>query len=251
MAIDHAIMEAVGRGEVAPTLRFYRWNPPCLSLGYGQPLQDVDLDRIRRNGWDLVRRITGGRAILHTDELTYSIAFPQSHPLVQGSILESYRRLSAALVEGLRRLNLPVATQPAAQKNTAGAVCFEVPSDYEITAGGKKLVGSAQARRFSAVLQHGSLPLWGDIARICDALAFPDETERENAKRRVRARATTVEAVAGSALSWEIGAEILAHSFAETFGVRLEPGELSANERSGCAVNCREIYENESWNARH
>src|SRR5258707_11959212 len=97
MAIDEAILEAVGQGNSAPTLRLYRWNPPCLSLGYAQPIEDADLERIQARGWQVVRRLTGGRAILHTDELTYSVALPLDHPLVAGTILDSYRRLSSAL----------------------------------------------------------------------------------------------------------------------------------------------------------
>ncbi|MBP8975043.1 MAG: hypothetical protein KBH93_14345, partial [Anaerolineae bacterium] len=97
MAVDQAIMEAVAAGRVPPTLRFFAWTPPCLSLGYTQPVADVDRARLAARGWDLVRRMTGGRAILHTDELTYSVALPATDPVVAGGVVESYRRLSAAL----------------------------------------------------------------------------------------------------------------------------------------------------------
>ena len=104
MAIDQAIMEAVAAQRVPPTLRFYAWEPPCLSLGYTQPVTDVDHARLADHGWDVVRRMTGGRAILHTDELTYSVALSGEDPLVAGGIVESYRRLSGALAHGLRVL---------------------------------------------------------------------------------------------------------------------------------------------------
>src|SRR5260221_10544445 len=91
MAIDEAILEAVGKGDAPPTLRLFAWEPACLSLGYAQPVADIARDRLAGNGWDLVRRMTGGRAILHTDELTYSVTLPQDHPLVAGTILDSYR----------------------------------------------------------------------------------------------------------------------------------------------------------------
>src|SRR2546423_5590703 len=84
MAIDEAILESVGAGHAPPTLRFYSWQPACLSLGYAQHIRDADLDRLRANGWGLVRRPTGGRAILHTDELTYSITLPEAHPIMAG-----------------------------------------------------------------------------------------------------------------------------------------------------------------------
>ncbi len=162
MAVDEAILEETGRGSSLPTLRLFAWEPPCLSLGYAQPIEDVDLDRLHERGWDLVRRPTGGRAVLHTDELTYSVIAPLNEPRVAGTLLESYQRLAKALVEALHLLVLPVQVQeqavvPAAQ--TTNPVCFEVPSAFEITVDGKKLIGSAQARRKEGVLQHGSLPL--------------------------------------------------------------------------------------------
>src|SRR5438105_4494622 len=106
MAIDEAILTAVGRGDVPPTLRLYRWEPACLSLGYSQHASDADLSRIEARGWHLVRRQTGGRAILHIDELTYSVALPINHPLVAGTIVDSYRRLSSALLAALEYICL-------------------------------------------------------------------------------------------------------------------------------------------------
>ena len=212
MALDQAILEQVGAGNSPPTLRLFAWNPPCLSLGQGQAASDVDLDRVRARGWTIVRRPTGGRAILHTDEITYSVALPADHPLVQGDIVTSYRRLSAALLAALERLGLQAQADRRAGRvpaDTKGPVCFEVPSDYEITADGRKLIGSAQVRKFGGVLQHGSLPLEGDVARICDALAFPGEEVREEVRARVRQRATTLERALGRVVSWEEAASAL------------------------------------------
>ena len=107
MALDEAVMEAVASGEVPPTLRFYQWMPPCLSLGKRQPLDGVDFARCRAAGVDVVRRATGGFAILHTDELTYSIAARPDDPRADGAILDAYRKLSQGLLAGLRRLGAP------------------------------------------------------------------------------------------------------------------------------------------------
>jgi lipoate-protein ligase A len=192
MAVDAAILEAVSAGDALPTLRLYGWERPCVSLGYGQHVGDVDLEQLNARGWDIVRRPTGGKAILHTDELTYSVALPIEHPLAQGGVVESYREISKALLAALRTLG----TNPQADRKTEGGeisvVCFETPSHYEITVNGKKLVGSAQVRRKAGVLQHGTLPLYGDIARICDVLQYEDEDAREQARRQVRERATTL-----------------------------------------------------------
>ena len=91
MAADMALLQAVGAGLTAPVLRLYAWSPPCLSLGYGQHVSEADRGRLAALGWGIVRRPTGGRAILHTDELTYSVALPADHPLAAGSVVESYR----------------------------------------------------------------------------------------------------------------------------------------------------------------
>ncbi|MBI4730987.1 MAG: hypothetical protein HY781_02470 [Chloroflexi bacterium] len=172
MAVDEAILESAGRGDSLPTLRLYAWEPACLSLGYAQPVSDVDMERLHARGWDLVRRPTGGRAVLHVDELTYSVSGPLGELRLAGTVLESYNRLAAALTEALRLLGLPVQVQEHVKPTgrTTNPVCFELPSTYESTGGGKKLVGSAQARGREGVLQHGSLPLTGDLGRVLQAL---------------------------------------------------------------------------------
>ncbi len=251
MAVDEAILEAAGRGDAPPTLRLYAWEPPCLSLGYAQSVKDVDEAALVRRGWKLVRRPTGGRAILHTDEVTYSICGPHGNPILQGSVLESYRRISAALLAALRNLGVPAEAFPnpsaAPNSDPKGPVCFEVPSNYEITVGGKKLIGSAQARKRVGVLQHGSLPLGGDLGRITQVLAFRDAAAREQAARRLLARATTLEAALGREVSWEEAAEALVQAFSARLGGRLVEGELSPGERARAEALLEEKYANPRW----
>jgi lipoate-protein ligase A len=129
-------------------------------------------------------------------------------------------------------------------------VCFEVPSTYEITVGGKKLIGSAQARRKDGVLQHGSLPLTGDLTRICQALVFPDESARERAMQRLLARATTVESVLGREVEWGTAAQAFAHAFEAQLGLTLEAGELSASELARTEELVKEKYAHPSWTER-
>src|SRR5450432_703583 len=215
MAIDEAILESIGRGDSLPTLRLYAWNPPCLSLGYAQPVGDADLESIRAHGWQIVRRLTGGRAILHTDELTYSVALPLDHPLVAATILDSYRHISAALLVAVQHIGLDANAdkRPRTAASAVGPVCFELPSNYEITAGGKKLVGSAQVRKHNGALQHGSLPLSGDLTRITEALAFPDEEARRHAAERITRRATTLSEALGYEVTWEQAAAAIQAAF--------------------------------------
>jgi lipoate-protein ligase A len=250
MAIDEAILNAVAEGRSRPTLRFFAWEPACLSLGYGQPWAEVDAERLAARGWTAVRRPTGGRAILHTDELTYSVIAPMDEPRVVGSIVDSYRQLSAGLTAGVQRLGLLARSEKNAKPGDGDRevlpVCFEVPSDYEITADGRKLIGSAQVRKRGVVLQHGTLPLTGDIARIVEALVFADEQARAQVRARVHQRAATLADV-GLDVSWAQAADALQAGFADALTLSLTPADLSPDEWAAAEQLCAEKYGAESF----
>ncbi len=248
MALDETIMDAVAAGDAPPTLRLYQWAPPCLSLGRHQPLQGVDLARLRADGCEAVRRATGGWAILHTDELTYSVALTPDDPRADGPILDAYRKLSAGLVAGLGLLGVEAIMRPASAGGTHNltAACFEVPSAYEITARDRKLIGSAQARPNGRVLQHGSLPLTGDIARVTRYLTFSDEAARDALAAHLRERAATLREVAERDISFAEAADAMRRGFAEALNIALTPGaptdaelrrarELLAEKQAGMA----------------
>ncbi|MCX6065873.1 MAG: hypothetical protein NT121_08980 [Chloroflexi bacterium] len=160
-------------------------------------------------------------------------------PRVLGSVLESYYRLAGALVQAVRQLGLPVemeADAPSASA-TKGPVCFEVPSAYEIVVAGKKLVGSAQARKKEGVLQHGTFPLTGDLTRITQVLAFPDEAARAAAAQKLLLRATTAESVTGQVSESQLG-------------LRLERGELSTGEKARADELFQKKYDHSDWTER-
>jgi len=252
MAVDESILEHIGRGASLPTLRLYAWDPACLSLGHAQPFSDVDVNRLKQHGWEVVRRATGGRAILHTDELTYSVIAPSNEPRVEGSVLESYNRLAQALLLAVKNLEIPVEMKEgkASESATPNPVCFEVPSTYEITVNGKKLIGSAQARKKEGVLQHGSLPLTGDLTRICQALVFENESARAEASQRLLERATTVESALGVEISWEKAKRAFVHAFEAQLGLSFESGELSESESKRAEALVKEKYDHPSWTER-
>jgi lipoate-protein ligase A len=232
-------------------LRLYAWQPFCLSIGYGQRAGDADRQRLIALGWDMVRRPTGGRAILHGDELTYSLVLPAGHSLAAGSVMDSYQRISRALLAGLRFLNVAPEANQSTERVRSGPVCFETPSHYELVVEGRKLIGSAQLRREAGVLQHGSLPLSGDITRICDVLCYADETSREAARRQVRARATTLGAMLnGGAVPWPMAAEAIIAGFRTAFDVELVVGELTPAERDLAVRLGNEVYANPAWTFR-
>lgn len=252
MAVDESILLHIGRGDSPPTLRLYAWTPACLSLGYAQPFADVDAKRLRERGWEIVRRVTGGRAILHTDELTYSVIAPNNEPRVAGTVLESYSRLAQALLLAVKNLNVPVEMKQVEQNGILlnNPICFEVPSTYEITVDGRKLIGSAQARKKEGVLQHGSLPLSGDLTRICEALVFEDELARTDAANRLLLRATTVESALGREVGWEEASQAFIRAFEAQLGLSFEHGKLSEKEISRTEELVREKYGHPSWTER-
>jgi len=252
MAVDEAILESIYQGQSPPTLRLFAWKPACLSLGHAQPFAEVDTQALAQRGWDVVRRPTGGRAILHVDELTYSVIAPEHDPRVQGGVLDSYLRLSQALLEVLRLLGLdPQANEkPVEKSKKINPVCFEVPSNYEITVNQKKLIGSAQARRKGGILQHGTLPLFGDLTRIIAALKFPDDSAKSRAKSRLLEHATTVELILGKRIKWQEASDAFQHAFAETLNLNFERGELSQKERLCAEQLVEEKYAHSEWTER-
>lgn len=251
MAVDEAILEAVCARIAPPTLRLYSWHPPCLSLGYAQSVNDVIKTELASRGWLLTRRPTGGKAILHTDELTYAVIAPLDEPHLAGNLLHSYQQLSRPLMTALRLLDL----DPESKKNEnitggnrlTGPVCFEVPSHYEITVQGKKLIGSAQARRKDGLLQHGSFPLCGDLTRITLIFAYPDESARQKAARFLLSHAATAETLSSRTISWEEAAWAFLQAFQREFTIELVPGALTPQEEARAEQLVREKYNHPDW----
>lgn len=248
MARDEAISRAVSRAQdpELPTLRLYGWQPACVSLGQSQKFDAARADACAANGVGIVRRPTGGLAILHVDELTYSVSLPRDHWLAEGDVMTSYRRIAAAIISALKMLGVSDASaSPVAKEDKAkSAVCFEAPSDYEVMGFGKKLVGSAQWRRVDAVMQHGSLPLNGDIARVCAYLTDAPSPEQ------VRAHAGTLRDVLGRDVSWTEAAQTWMAAFEREFGISFIPGELTHEELDTAEELIATKYASHDWQHR-
>lgn len=253
MAVDQAIAVACAAGESLPTLRFYRWQPPAVSLGRHQALTEINIAATEALGYGIVRRSTGGRAILHTDELTYSVAAPADEPRVKGGVMDAYLRLSNALVAGLELAGVKADKAGADTRVAAdvSAACFEVPSAYEITAGGRKLMGSAQSRRAKYVLQHGSLPLVGDITRLIDVLVLAPAAA-EALRHQLSTRACTLAQALGVAdhapeVEFKRVAGALTQGFTNVLNITWKPGQLTPAESRAAAQLIREQYANPEW----
>lgn len=249
MAVDEAIATLAAQGESPPTLRFYQWQPGTVSLGRHQSAAEIDSDRLQAQGYDLVRRPTGGRAILHIDELTYSIMGPANEPRLHGPVLDTYNLISQGIVLGLRRMGVAVSKAPGDQRvgPDVSPVCFEAPSAYEISVGRQKLVGSAQNRRAGYVLQHGTLPLQGDITRLVDVLAIASEAERTALREILAARATTLGAVLGRVVTFWEAATALIDGLSTVLALDFEQQELSPAEQQLAQTLVQEKYVHPDW----
>lgn len=206
MAVDSALLESVASGEAPATLRFYAWDSPCLSLGRFQAIErHVDLEGCRRHGVSLVRRVTGGKALLHLPEdLTYALVLPSGHALLKRSIVESYGEITRAFADALAALGLTGSTFGQERSGgAAGAVCFAEHLVESLLVHGRKFLGSAQLRRQGCLLQHGSLKLRFD-AEVEGAL-YVERGSRDRAywTRLVEETVCSLEVAMGRRPAWE------------------------------------------------
>lgn len=254
MAVDEALLYYIAEGISLPTLRLYSWDRPTVSLGIAQPASDLNLDRITQKGWGLVRRPTGGRAILHTDEITYSVTASQQNPLLTGNLLESYHQISAALLAALNILGVDANGEreyPDDQSTKSpNPICFNTPSNYEITTDGKKLIGSAQARKYGGILQHGAIPLSGNITRLTDVLTFENEFEKEKAVSSLVSRACTLADRLGYPPLWPEVATALQKGFETAFEINFTSLPLSAEELTLATQLAENKYSSAEWTFR-
>ncbi len=162
MARDLELARQAAAGVRRPTLRLYAWDPPAVSVGKNQPLEQAcDLEACQELGWDVVRRPTGGRAVLHArDEVTYAVAMPLA--MAPEGVLAAYAWLAEGLVAAYRLLGVDAALASGRHLESRSGACFDAPATHELVAGGRKIAGSAQVRRAGYLLQHGSLPLTFD-----------------------------------------------------------------------------------------
>jgi len=263
MAIDEAIMIAHREGLVSPTIRFYQWSPPAVSLGYFQDLKkEIDIDACQDMGIDIVRRPTGGKAVLHDKELTYSFVIKEDHPLVNDSILETYKKISRGIIKGLSYLGVKAALVPVREKlkndslnkgknskilhPDIKSICFSVPSQYEVQVDGKKILGSAQVRKGGIVLQHGSLLIKLEKDKLFSVFNFPSVQVREKLKSRLNA--TSLEEILKKKIGFSELSEVLPRGFEEEFGVKLVEGKLTEQEEKVSIDLFENKYSTYEWN---
>jgi lipoate-protein ligase A len=264
MAMDEAITIAHSENKVPPTLRFYGWNPPTLSIGYFQKAAaEIDLEAVEQQGIGFVRRPTGGRAVLHDQELTYSIIVAENYPGMPSGVTEAYRVLSEGLLRGFIKLGLDAQMVQLAttgrekrgvEATLSSAACFDAPSWYELVVEGRKVAGSAQMRHKGAVLQHGSVLLELDVEQLFGLLRFPSDAVKLRLQKSFHSKAIAI-----NALRSELGltrvslaeAEVaFRNGFAEAMGVQFEVAQPTEYEITLAEQLRVEKYATVEWNMR-
>jgi lipoate-protein ligase A len=243
MAVDVALLEAVAAGESPPVFRIYQWSSPALSLGLNQDAaQELDASNCAQAGLEVVRRPTGGRAVLHWEELTYSLMCGRDDPLVGGSTQETYRTIGLCLVAGLKLCGLDLELErsvpsPVGRRATGGAggghgPCFASAARWEVKCRGRKLVGSAQRRMGGGILQHGSIPMGPEyrmLPRFLKRRRQPREAS-ELARQLSAASTCMAECSAATLTADEVGA-CLVLGVQGHLGVEMQRSELRPSER--------------------
>jgi lipoate-protein ligase A len=232
MALDRVLANSVRQGKSLPVVRFFGWNPPAVSLGYNQKLSDLNFEECRRAGFDVVRRPTGGRAVIHQDEFTYSVIAPENDPMVGGSIMHTYGRIAEALLMGLKELGVNAEMVRSTAPDVSGrgsALCFAAAGRYEITFKGKKLIGSAQRRMDGMILQQGSLLL------ACGQKQdfFADSSARN--------QAGTLREILDREITYDEAAASMQKGFKEAWGIDLLMDRINKEEDKEALDQSKEL----------
>ncbi|MFH1569733.1 MAG: lipoate--protein ligase family protein [Gemmatimonadota bacterium] len=241
MAVDEVLLEEAATGG-PPVVRVYGWSPPAVTLGYGQRSHhELDQGACRRAGVEVVRRLTGGRAVLHWSELTYSVICAETEERLAGTVEESHRRIAACLAAGMRSLGVAVDLERGApRRREAAAVspgvptavhepCFTSTARWEVKWHGRKLIGSAQRRVRGGLLQHGSVLTGPEHRRLLELLSGPP---LPGAAAALEANSTDLAECLGRPVAFEEVASHLAAGFRRTLGIGLEAGPLTAAEET-------------------
>ena len=245
MAIDEAILEHYLRRDAPPTLRVFRWTQPSISLGRFQGVErEIELDHCQQQGVALVRRPTGGRAVYHRDEFTYSIVIGKRDGVPSG-VVAAYAYLAQGLLAALAALGIAAEISDERVNKKPSAACFASSTQADLTAGGFKLVGSAQVWKDQALLQQGSLPLDDRSAEFFAMLRFPDEAARQKALELYCAKTTPLHSFAPA--TWENVADAFRQGFSAFLQQDFVPTELSASEWELAHQLVEEKYSKLTW----
>ncbi len=230
MAIDEAILTARIKGKVPNTLRFFTWQPPCVTIGFFQNLEEeVNLIKAQSMGIDVVRRYTGGGAVLHEHESTYSLAISEKD--ASSDIVESYKDICSGIIKALLSLGIKAEFKPI----------------NDIIVGNKKISGNAQTRKSGVILQHGTILLDLDLEKMFSVLNVPDEKIKDKMIKVAEERVTSLKNELGKEIVNEEIEKALVYGFKKAFKIKMEVGELTSEELKHTEKLYKEKYTNNKW----
>ena len=251
MAIDEAIFRENLRREIPPTLRFYGWLSPTVSIGYFQDIfKEVDVRSCRRYGIDTVRRPTGGKAVLHERELTYAVVVRGNYPFFPPDILGTYRVIGSCIAEGLSRLGIKAEIADEGRHFQEGLLktfCFSSPSRYELLVEGRKICGSAQVRSHGVFLQHGSILIDFDPFKAC-AVTLPHPHEGEKQIEQLQRAVTSIHDHVSPPMDIATLCNVLREGFEKVLGIQFVEQDLTPPEKEIRARLLRNKYSTDRWN---
>lgn len=233
MSIDEAILEMVASNKTEPTLRFYGWEPHAISIGYFQGIEEeVDIEACQNMGVDIVRRITGGGAVFHADELTYSIVIPETHYLACHDILKSYESILRGVINGLQNLGIKAQFAPI----------------NDIVVDTKKISGNAQTRKYGCILQHGTILLSVDPEIMFTLLKVPNEKLKGKLIADIKQRVTSVSALLGTSISFETVQDSFIQGFKSLLEEPLLESSLTKEELERARILQETKFGTKTWN---
>ena len=234
MALDEAIMK-LSHEQKTPTIRFYGWKPAAISIGYFQGMRDeVDIAKCEELGIDVVRRITGGGAVFHDSEVTYSFVATEKSAILPKNILDSYKKICNGIIAGLGELDLEASFVPL----------------NDIVVAGKKISGNAQTRREKAILQHGTILTGVDVEKMFSMLKVPSEKIKGKLIEDIKQRVTSVEQQLGRKVSFDQTLSAMKKGFEKSFGVELRESKPAKEEAELAKQIVEERFANDKWNFR-
>ena len=257
MAIDEAIMQAVIAGKSLPTIRFYDWNPSTASCGYNQSAEkEVDFRALEKYGYGFVRRPTGGRLVLHDQEVTYSVIAPIDGRF-SGSITNAYSIISLALAEGLKEMGIEVELErgnlTSAHQREEANPCFTSSSKFELKCNRKKIVGSAQVRKDNILLQHGSILLNNDQSKIAYLLPNLEEDQRNKLAHYLSRKTIAINQVLEIPISYNDAVICLENGFRKSWDTDIfsKHNKLTQYEIETSSRLVHSKYLTDEWNKRN
>ncbi len=256
MALDEALLEFHSKGEIPPVIRFYEWNPATLSIGYFQSTKkDINFDAIKEQNIGFVRRPTGGRAVLHDSELTYSIIVTEEYPDMPPTVTEAYRVLSEGLLLGFQNLGLnayfsiPDSEEKILDlKKPKSAVCFDAPSWYELVVEGKKVAGSAQTRQKGVILQHGAILLDLDEDKLLSVFKFSSAEAKEKMRIKLPEKAVAINRLTDREITISDCVKAFRKGFEDALNIELIEYELTDEQKHYVNELEKNKYLTDEWN---